>query len=235
MIYFSKIIAVFGALLISALPVAANDFYSCVFNGKEASYHRDEVPRMKSLGAECVPLSAATSVVCSVGSVSTIFSVSEAAAVLDSSRRVICSSAGIMVTNAPDVASSQVVVTGPVAILTDNRPTFAHESTAVVYFRLGSARLSQSELAKVAEFARYYGSGYRITITGHTDSTGSASRNHLLSVQRAGIVRDALIRNNVSAANILSVSAMGEESLRYVTGDGIALGANRAVEIRAYR
>ena len=234
MTFLSKVFAATILLASLSFSANANEFYSCQFNGKEASYHQDEVPRMKSLGASCVRLTAATSAVCAVGSVSTIFSLSEAQAVMQSSNRVACSAGGFLVTNQRAV-SSQVIVTGPVAVLSRGQATFEHQKTTVVYFRLGSARLSASERAKIDAFARYYGSGFRITITGYTDSTGSAAKNQLLSLQRAGAARDVLIANNVSVNSIVSVSALGEESLRYETADSKALGANRAVEIKAYR
>lgn len=234
MTFLTKAITAAILLSISASYASANEYYSCQFNGKEASYHEDEVPRMKSLGATCAPLTSANSVVCAVGTVSTIFSVSEAAAVLRSSDRVACSSTGLLVTNDRSVVT-QVVVTGPIAYLAEGHAAFEHQKTTVVYFKLGSSTLSASEKAKIVEFARYYGTGHKITITGYTDSTGSAAKNQLLSLKRAGAARNALIGNDVAENNIHSVSALGEESLRIQTADSEALGVNRAVEIKAYR
>lgn len=234
MTYFNSIFGLIAAFILSSNSLSANEFYSCEYNGKEASYHQDEVPRMKSLGAACIPLNAATRLVCSIGSVSSIFSVSEAEAVLNSSNKVSCASGGILIASGGH-RLNPVVVASEISVLVADRPAFELQKTVVLYFRLGSAKLSKAELSKIAETAQYYGTGFKMTILGHTDSTGSAAKNHLLSFQRAGAVRDALIRNNVDASDILSVSAMGEESLRYQTEDGIALGANRAVEIRLYR
>jgi OmpA family len=69
-----------------------------------------------------------------------------------------------------------------------------------------------------------------ITVTGHTDTVGSAAYNLTLSQHRAEAVADELIRRGVPATDIVTVGR-GEEDLLVPTADGVNEPRNRRVEI----
>lgn len=249
--FFSKLLSTAAAILLlcSGAVAQQDSFFHCEMDGDSATYHQDEVPRMKSLGAICTPLANGGGgglVLCSVGSVQSVFSAQDAAQILDRNMAAVCEVENVLVTSASVTTSSSVrqstsvsVASGSATVAVvagSNKPAFGMQKKTVVYFNLGSSALVSSEYAKVAEFARYYGNGgHRITITGHTDSSGSSAFNHTLSIKRAGTVRDALIMEGVSMDDVLSVSVLGEESLRYQTSNGRRFLLNRAVELRAYK
>lgn len=70
-----------------------------------------------------------------------------------------------------------------------------------------------------------------ITITGHTDSSGSKTYNERLSLRRADAVRQALIEHGVNPG-IIAVESRGEDDLLIDTADNVREPANRRVEIR---
>ncbi|QGZ95523.1 Outer membrane porin F precursor [Terricaulis silvestris] len=79
----------------------------------------------------------------------------------------------------------------------------------VVYFDLGSARLnaeSQSSLQDVAN-ARRADCTTQITLTGHTDATGSVARNRRLAQQRAEAVKQQLVSLGVPPEEIAIAAA----------------------------
>ncbi|HET9034517.1 MAG TPA: OmpA family protein, partial [Dokdonella sp.] len=93
-----------------------------------------------------------------------------------------------------------------------------------------SLRAEASEsLAKVVEFVRQ-DPGKTIRIEGHTDSTGSANANQVLSQKRAEAVRDALESAGIDASRMIAV---GVGSERPVASNATAAGRaqNRRVDI----
>jgi OOP family OmpA-OmpF porin len=70
----------------------------------------------------------------------------------------------------------------------------------------------------------------RITATGHTDTTGSASYNMALSLRRANAVKDQLVREGVPATAI-TVIGRGMQGLLVQTGPNVREPQNRRVEI----
>jgi hypothetical protein len=70
----------------------------------------------------------------------------------------------------------------------------------------------------------------QITVTGYTDTVGSAAYNLELSEQRAEVVANELIRRGVPATDIVTVGR-GEENLLVPTADGVSEPRNRRVEI----
>jgi outer membrane protein OmpA-like peptidoglycan-associated protein len=108
------------------------------------------------------------------------------------------------------------------------------EKRLIVYFPVNSKRLSQGDKNKLKAFAkRYRKMGYSFTITGYASAPGGSSKNHLLSLKRAGTVNQLLLTYGINPNNIISVDALGEESLRYNTSHEER--RNRAVEIKAYK
>jgi len=84
-------------------------------------------------------------------------------------------------------------------------------------------------LAKVADAYRASGAT-KVTLTGHTDTVGSAPANLALSQQRAEAVKKALIALGVPAVNI-STAASGEDQLPVKTADDVPEMKNRSVDI----
>ena len=102
----------------------------------------------------------------------------------------------------------------------------------MVFFDWDSAKLSDASM-NVLEQARdawKAKQGARITATGHTDTTGTPAYNIALSLRRANVVKDNLVRLGVAAAAITTVGR-GEQGLLVQTGDGVREPQNRRVEI----
>lgn len=73
-----------------------------------------------------------------------------------------------------------------------------------IYFDPGSAVLkpeSQAQIEAVAEQLNKH-ADTKIMIRGHTDNTGSAGRNSLVSLSRSGSMKDALVKLGVDAERI---------------------------------
>lgn len=69
-----------------------------------------------------------------------------------------------------------------------------------------------------------------VRVVGHTDAVGSDSYNDALGLQRAEVVRAALVGLGVPRANIEAVSR-GKRELAIPTADGVAEPRNRRVQI----
>jgi outer membrane protein OmpA-like peptidoglycan-associated protein len=109
------------------------------------------------------------------------------------------------------------------------------KDTATVYFKLNSAVLSPDakrdldELAKKALAAK----GYMIEIAGYADVTGKASRNQVLSEQRANsVIRYLEQQGNIPIHRILAPAGMGttHEAADNHTAEGRKM--NRRVEVK---
>lgn len=102
----------------------------------------------------------------------------------------------------------------------------------VVFFQLGSSTLDSGALATVREAATEFqrtGSA-RISVRGHTDTSGSADFNQALSERREQAVANELIRLGVPA-NAIMGEAFGETELAVPTADGVPEAQNRRVDI----
>jgi outer membrane protein OmpA-like peptidoglycan-associated protein len=102
----------------------------------------------------------------------------------------------------------------------------------IVYFGLDQATLDQTAQATVAAAAQeYQRTGQaRLSVRGHTDTSGNASYNQALSERREQAVTEALISQGVPASAI-SGEAVGEADLAVPTGDGVVEQENRRVVI----
>ncbi len=98
----------------------------------------------------------------------------------------------------------------------------------IVYFDIGAAALSaDSETAlRGLATARSATCATQITVTGHTDSTGSVRRNRQLAQQRATAVQQQLVVLGVPQEEIV-IGAAGESALQSPTEDRL----NRRVAI----
>lgn len=97
-----------------------------------------------------------------------------------------------------------------------------------VYFDLNSWDLKAEQLTTLQQAiatARAGGQS-RITIVGHTDTSGSARYNQRLSVKRANVVEEALVDLG-ARREAISVSGVGETDLAVQTGDGVKEPKNR--------
>lgn len=70
----------------------------------------------------------------------------------------------------------------------------------------------------------------RVSIEGHTDSSGDAGYNVRLSERRARVVRDELVRRGVPAS-LIAIEARGENELAVATGDNVREPQNRRSEV----
>jgi hypothetical protein len=102
----------------------------------------------------------------------------------------------------------------------------------LVTFHLNQATLTEQNRQVVAQAAEYYRQGGtpQISVTGYTDTSGSAAHNLELSQRRAEVVADELERDGVPATDIVTVGR-GEEDLRVPTADGVREARNRRAEI----
>ena len=90
----------------------------------------------------------------------------------------------------------------------------------VVYFDLGSSRLneaSQNSLRDLAN-ARQNGCTSQITLTGHTDASGSVARNQRLAQMRADAVKAHLVTLGVPQEEI-AIAAAAESAPQSATDD----------------
>jgi outer membrane protein OmpA-like peptidoglycan-associated protein len=97
-----------------------------------------------------------------------------------------------------------------------------------VYFDLNSWDLKAEQLTTLQQAiatARAGGQS-RITIVGHTDTSGSAGYNQRLSVKRANVVEETLVAMG-ARREAISVSGVGESDLAVQTGDGVKEPKNR--------
>lgn len=101
-----------------------------------------------------------------------------------------------------------------------------------VFFDFDSAELTAEARQAVAQAADEYqrGGQARVSVTGHTDTSGPADYNYGLSERRAEAVASELVRLGVPASAIVTVG-QGESNPLVPTGDGVREPRNRRVEI----
>jgi hypothetical protein len=102
----------------------------------------------------------------------------------------------------------------------------------IVLFGLDEATLDSEALATIAAAAQEFqatGSA-RISVRGHTDTTGDPTYNQALSERREQAVTAELIRLGVPS-DAITGEALGEADLAVPTGDGVPEAQNRRVEI----
>jgi len=71
---------------------------------------------------------------------------------------------------------------------------------------------------------------YEVEVIGHTDTLGSAPHNQQLSMSRAEMIRDRLVRDGLNPKSI-AVAGRGQLDLAVPTADQVAEPRNRRVEI----
>lgn len=99
-----------------------------------------------------------------------------------------------------------------------------------VSFETGSARINPQMRPVLDEIGRNMDNNIRVTVVGHTDSTGSDAVNDPLSLDRAESVRDYLSTHGVSARQI-TVSGRGSREPVATNSSDVGRAQNRRVEI----
>jgi uncharacterized repeat protein (TIGR01451 family) len=100
-----------------------------------------------------------------------------------------------------------------------------------VYFGLNSAKLQATALNKISQAVQLAKcSDALLSVIAHTDRSGSAGYNQLLSQQRAYAVVEALEANGVSAETI-QADAQGELNPPIPTLDGVSEAKNRVAKV----
>ncbi len=99
-----------------------------------------------------------------------------------------------------------------------------------LYFIEGATKLAPESIQTLEELRRIVTPASDVQITGHTDTTGDASGNDKLSLDRAFEVRAALVQEGLPVANA-HVTGRGARELRVPTGQGVSEPANRRVEV----
>jgi hypothetical protein len=135
------------------------------------------------------------------------------------------------------VGASLFVLTVPVAYAQSGAEPIAQPGAEspgryLVTFGLDQASLTEENRRVIAEAAENYrqGGAPQVSVTGYTDTSGSAAHNLELSQRRAEAVTLELVREGVPATNIVTVGR-GEENLLVPTADGVREPRNRRVEI----
>jgi hypothetical protein len=135
------------------------------------------------------------------------------------------------------VGAALLVLTGPAAHAQSGAEAIAPPEVEgpgryLVTFHLDQATLTEQNRQVIAQAAEYYRQGGtpQITVTGYTDTSGSAAHNLELSQRRAEVVAEELVREGVPATDIVTIGR-GEEDLRVPTADGVREARNRRAEI----
>ena len=112
------------------------------------------------------------------------------------------------------------------------RPGMESPGRYLVTFALDQATLTEQTRQVIAQAAEYYRQGGtpQVTVTGYTDTSGTAAHNLELSQRRAEVVAEELVREGVPATDIVTIGR-GEEDLRVATADGVREARNRRAEI----
>ena len=128
-------------------------------------------------------------------------------------------------------SQSGAMMTGPLSKTgTENAPQAP--VSYMVFFNLGSTKLSDQDQNTVAQAAQVYKTkpNARVAVTGFADTVGSPSLNMALSQQRADVVKGLLVQNGVPAGSI-TTSASGDTGLLVETGPQANQPKNRRVTI----
>jgi OOP family OmpA-OmpF porin len=101
-----------------------------------------------------------------------------------------------------------------------------------VFFDFNKAEITEAAARVIQQAANNVKQGNvsHITVTGHTDTVGSAKYNQALSERRAELVKGELVKDGVSSTEVMTVG-VGKAGLLVPTADGIREPQNRRAEI----
>ena len=114
-------------------------------------------------------------------------------------------------------------------------PIIIAENFSGLHFERGSAHLSRPDRLVLDNWVTIAaGRTYptRFQLIGQTDRVGSRAANQRLSYRRADAVRRYLVRRGISA-DLISLTADGEDHGLAETKDGVAEPINRVVQLLA--
>jgi len=131
------------------------------------------------------------------------------------------------------VALAWAGVLGAIAASVQAQDAPGPAGSLMIFFDWGKPEIRSDDRgtldAAAARYRLHPGAG--ITLTGHTDRSGSAAANHRTGLRRAMAARAELERRGIPAAAIRIASA-GEQQPLFATEDGVREVQNRRVEIR---
>jgi opacity protein-like surface antigen len=128
--------------------------------------------------------------------------------------------------------AAQAVEPPPPAPVAEPAPPPPQCGNYIVFFEFDSDALTPeaTNIISLAANAAKQSGSCRITVTGHTDTSGSVAYNEALSQRRAQAVTGALIGDGVAEGDI-AVQWRGETEPLVPTGDGVKEPQNRRVTI----
>ncbi len=115
---------------------------------------------------------------------------------------------------------------------TTTTTTTATTADYQVYFDFDSWSLTAEDLTTIGQAVASAKAGgqSRITVVGHTDTSGSVAYNQRLSVRRAGVVKDTMVQMG-ARPEAIHVSGVGKSDLAVQTPDGVKEARNRRAVI----
>ena len=101
-----------------------------------------------------------------------------------------------------------------------------------VFFDFDRSDITQAAAAVIAQAAEVVKSGgmAHVTVTGHTDTVGTAAYNQGLSERRAAAVKGELVKDGVAGSEIMT-NGVGKTGLLVPTADGVREPQNRRAVI----
>jgi outer membrane protein OmpA-like peptidoglycan-associated protein len=111
-------------------------------------------------------------------------------------------------------------------------PVAMAKKSFIVFFDFDKSTITSQAQSTIndAVAAAKAGNSARVTLTGHTDRSGSEQYNMALSLRRAEAVKASMIRQGIPASAIV-VIGKGESQPLVPTADGVREPQNRRVEI----
>lgn len=104
----------------------------------------------------------------------------------------------------------------------------------MIFFDSGGKEIRKEWESVLDEAAKAAAAGARLTLTGHSDRSGSSATNRRTSMERARAVADALVARGVARTS-LTISGAGEDTPFLPTADGVREIQNRRVDIQPNR
>lgn len=121
-------------------------------------------------------------------------------------------------------------VAKPVAVVAPPSPKMIKQY--VIYFDLGKSTLTATAKKTLIDVVKDESSlkPTGVYLSGHTDTSGNAKANEILSIKRTEAVAKEMAKMGV-ATKVLDLKSHGESMLAVQTKDGIVEAKNRRVEI----
>jgi outer membrane receptor protein involved in Fe transport/outer membrane protein OmpA-like peptidoglycan-associated protein len=133
---------------------------------------------------------------------------------------------------APSPAENFVAPPPPAPVAPPPAPPVEAARSFQVFFDFDKSDITAAAAKVIQAAADAVKAGHvvQITVTGHTDTVGSAAYNQGLSERRAASVKTGLVADGVSAGEITTIG-VGKTGLLVPTADGVREPQNRRAEI----